>query len=250
MNKTRANWGNANVRKPMQQTGARLHHYKLFYIPAWITVAHDLMDAAEIIIESQKEKHDNFWTDVRSGKDPERFNLVPAGLLYGLSFEALLKAILIKQGKIRSHQDLSGDYSHRLDEMVKKSGLKLDPQEMRMIFLLKDKVIWRAKYPTPLRSDDFYLKDDKGDLIMTERYEEYFNLHKVYAKILNFLHAENFFSDDLQALHDLAKETPTLYGRLYEAMEKGLNIEEFNLKIRDNDLQIDEVVKRLFVVST
>lgn len=241
-----ANWSDKKVRQPMKQLGAKLHDYKLFYIPAWISVADQLMEAAEIVIKSQKEKYDAFWTTLRNGQDPEYFNLVPAGLLYGLSLEALLKAILIKQGKIRSHEQ-ARKYSHRLDELAKESGLKLDEKEMRMIFLLKDKIIWRAKYPTPLSSDDFYLKDNRNEVIMTENYDAYFKFHELYAKILNFLRNEKYYSNDLMELHSLSEERPALYQALYDDMEKKQNTDQINFQIQENDQKIDEMISKLTV---
>lgn len=225
-----ANWSDKKVRQPMQHLGAKLHDYKLFHIPAWISVADQLMEAADIVIKSQKEKYDAFWITIRNGQEPEYFNLVPAGLLYGLSLEALLKAVLIKQGKIKSHKQ-ARKYLHRLDELVKESGLRLDEKEMRMIFLLKDKIIWRAKYPTPLSSDDFYLKDNRNEVIMTESYDAYFKLHELYSKVLNFLRNEKYYSDDLKELHSLSEERPALYRALYDDMEKKQNTDQINFRI-------------------
>ncbi len=228
----------------MQQLGAKLHDYKLFHIPAWISVANQLMEAAEIVINSQKEKYDAFWITLRNGQEPEYFNLVPAGLLYGLSLEALLKAILVKQGKIRSHEQAK-KYSHRLDELVKESGLKLDEKEMRMIFLLKDKIIWRAKYPAPLSSDDFYLKDNRNEVIMTESYDSYFKLHELYSRVLEFLRSEKYYCDNLSKLHSLSDERGILYQSLYDAMNKNQNTDQINFQIGENDRKTEEVVNLL-----
>jgi hypothetical protein len=132
-------------------------------------------------------------------------------------------------------------------KLVKESGLRLDEKEMRMIFLLKDKIIWRAKYPAPLSSDDFYLKDNRNEVIMTESYDAYFKLHKLYFKVLNFLRNEKYYSDDLKELHSLSEERPALYQALYDDMEKKQNTGQINFRIQENDQKIDEIINKLTV---
>lgn len=66
-------------------------------------------------------------------------------MLMGMSFEALLKGLLIESQQV-SISDLA---THDLVELAKSLGLSLSKDENKVLTVLTDYVLWAGKYPMP-----------------------------------------------------------------------------------------------------
>ncbi|MDQ2166274.1 MULTISPECIES: hypothetical protein [Vibrio] len=69
-------------------------------------------------------------------------------MLMGMSFEALLKGLLIASQEV-AISDLA---THNLVELAKDSGLNLTKNENKIFTVLTDYILWAGKYPIPKNS--------------------------------------------------------------------------------------------------
>ncbi|NLX13578.1 MAG: hypothetical protein GXY44_07995 [Phycisphaerales bacterium] len=81
-------------------------------------------------------------------------------MLIGLSFENLLKGLLVAMGRpAREKGYLSKDLrEHRMRQLInkfKRSELQLTEQEIDMLVRLENYVIWQGRYPVPCSSNRY-----------------------------------------------------------------------------------------------
>lgn len=126
----------------------------------WYTYAHELADTAH---EIYKRSHGQ-WIAYLHGypdgsKETERRPLVsrPVLLLYGLSFENLIKGLLISenptllQGGKLSKQLLGHDLSKLAGRL---KTIQLSAEERDLLALLSDVVPYHGRYPVPRNAQD------------------------------------------------------------------------------------------------
>ena len=71
-------------------------------------------------------------------------------MLFGMAFELVIKAIaVVNNDKVVP--------SHKLQELVLKSGIDLTKDEKDVLTLLTESIVWKGRYPTPKKKS--YLED-------------------------------------------------------------------------------------------
>jgi hypothetical protein len=63
-------------------------------------------------------------------------------MLFGMSFELILKAIIVVNNNIPPR-------THKLLALVKSTGLEISTQEQDILVLLTESIIWDGRYPVP-----------------------------------------------------------------------------------------------------
>lgn len=136
----------------------------------WYSYAHELADIADEIYRKSKGQWVGCIRDYKDGsKETNRRPFVsrPVLLMYGLSFENLIKGLLISEepmllqgGKLSKH--LLGHDLVRLADRVK--SLHLGAKERDLLALLSDVVPYHGRYPVPRNAQDVkpekYINED------------------------------------------------------------------------------------------
>ncbi len=126
----------------------------------WYSYAQELADTANQIYRTSKDQWIVYlYENEDASKKTERRPLVsrPVLLLYGLSFENLIKGLLIseepmllKGGKLSKH--LLG---HDLTKLAGRlNSINLDSNERDLLTLLSDVVPYHGRYPVPRNAQD------------------------------------------------------------------------------------------------
>ncbi|MBI1418646.1 MAG: hypothetical protein GC146_15635 [Limimaricola sp.] len=131
----------------------------------WYSYAHELADTADTIYDMSKDQWIGYAINHADGsKQSYSRPLVsrPVLLMYGLSFENLIKALLISEdptllngGKLSKH--LLGHDLVKLANRLK--TLRLNTEEQGLLALLSDVVPYQGRYPVPRTAQD--LKPEK-----------------------------------------------------------------------------------------
>lgn len=131
----------------------------------WYSYAHELADTADAIYDKSKNQCVGYVINHADGsKETYRRPLVsrPVLLMYGLSFENLIKGLLISEepmllngGKLSKH--LLGHDLVKLADRLK--SVQLDTEERGLLALLSDVVPYHGRYPVPRTAQD--LKTEK-----------------------------------------------------------------------------------------
>ena len=131
----------------------------------WYSYAHELADTADAIYRTSKNQWIGYVINHADGsKETYRRPLVsrPVLLMYGLSFENLIKGLLISEkpmlldgGKLSKH--LLGHDLVKLAARLK--TVQLDTDERGLLALLSDVVPYHGRYPVPRTAQD--LKPEK-----------------------------------------------------------------------------------------
>lgn len=130
---------------------------------SWLMSALWLKRAAE---EIDYWKHYN--ADINSTEGDFQFMVPVYKLLLGLSFENLLKGIVVAQrgsggsgGKIE--KDLT---THRIKDLlglVDLSAVSISDKEKSLLIDLEQYVVWAGRYPLPKKSADLFAKMDSSN---------------------------------------------------------------------------------------
>ena len=136
----------------------------------WYTYAHELADTADAIYKKSKGEWVSYTHNFADGStDTYRRPLVsrPVMLMYGLSFENIIKGLLISEepsllqdGKL-SKNLLGHDLIKLADQL---QSIQLDDTERGLLELLSDVVPYLGRYPVPRNAQDMkpekYISED------------------------------------------------------------------------------------------
>lgn len=98
----------------------------------WHSEAANLFTSAEVLYNNL-DKEPFCWNSYK--------------LLIGLSFELLLKSIAIQKNMELSH-------THKLDKLIKSINIPLSNDDLGILKILTEYVIWSGKYPTPKTANE------------------------------------------------------------------------------------------------
>lgn len=126
----------------------------------WYSYAHELADTADAIYKKSKDHWIAYiYYNEDGSKETARRPLVsrPVLLMYGLSFENLIKGLLISEeatllqgGKLSKH--LLGHDLIKLADRLK--SIQLNAEERGLLALLSDVVPYYGRYPVPRNAQD------------------------------------------------------------------------------------------------
>jgi hypothetical protein len=136
----------------------------------WYSYARELADAAEEIYRKSKDRWIAYSIDHADGTNEtycRPFVSRPVLLLHGLSFENLIKGLLISEaptllngGKLSKH--LLGHDLVKLTDRLR--TVQLSREERNLLALLSDVVPYHGRYPVPRAAQDLkperYISDD------------------------------------------------------------------------------------------
>ncbi|MFU2126801.1 HEPN domain-containing protein [Gallibacterium anatis] len=111
-------------------------------------------------------------------------------MLMGMSFELLIKAILIQSG-------ISITHTHNLRNLANNIEVNLSKDELNLLDILSEYIIWAGKYPIPKKSESLeklYKLEQKNlydvvekigelELVSSNDKFDFDNLHKLWSKI-------------------------------------------------------------------
>lgn len=130
---------------------------------SWLMCALWLKRAAE---EIDYWKH--LTADINSPEGDFPFMFPVYKLLLGLSFENLLKGIVVAQrgsgssvGKVE--KDLTTHHMEDLLDLADLSSVSISDDEKSLLIDLEQYVVWAGRYPLPKRSEDLFAQMDSSD---------------------------------------------------------------------------------------
>ncbi len=68
-------------------------------------------------------------------------------MLYGMSFELILKAIIVAK-------KLPVPHTHDLSKLLNKTELSFDDKTVKVLEVLSGSIVWDGRYPVPKREED------------------------------------------------------------------------------------------------
>lgn len=125
-----------------QQTYSRLEKNSDY----WHSEAAHLLTSAEVLYNNL-DKEPFCWNSYK--------------LLIGLSFELLLKSIAIQKNMELSH-------THKLDELAKSINIPLSNDDLGILKVLTEYVIWAGKYPIPQNAHELPKLSDLENKYLNE----------------------------------------------------------------------------------
>jgi hypothetical protein len=95
--------------------------------------------------------------------------MLPAFSMFGSSLESLFKGLMVcnNPGLISADKLSPSLKSHKLVDLAKDAGVKLNAQETRVLAWLSEVVIWKARYSVPTNTkfgDAFFHRLDNTSL--------------------------------------------------------------------------------------
>ncbi len=127
----------------------------------WVLQARELKCAADLIFNAYVSDFDEMQ---RGGSTLDLQNLQivgPATLLYGLAFENVIKAIILKKegamienGKLKRWPG-SG---HELIELAERAGIRLTDLQRELLSRFTAFIEWSGRYPIPMSKDKMSLQ--------------------------------------------------------------------------------------------
>ncbi|MBC7285434.1 hypothetical protein [Hoeflea sp.] len=172
-------------------TNTEKHFVEMAAPEYWYSYAHELADTADQIYRASKKQWVAYLYSYADGsKNAVRRPLVsrPVLLMYGLSFENLIKGLLIsedptllKGGKLSKH--LLGHDLVKLASRLK--SIKLNANEKNLLVLLSDVIPYHGRYPVPRNAQDV-----KPENFINERV--YDDCRELFARLEMQLYRLNF----------------------------------------------------------
>ena len=128
---------------------------------AWALQARRLKRAADLVFEAYacdlgEMQGEHSPLDLGNLETPG-----PATLLYGLAFENVIKALIVKkEGAMIDQGRLAKQWPrhHKLVDLASRAGIGLTPAQRDLLARLTAFVEWSGRYPIPLSRDEMPLK--------------------------------------------------------------------------------------------
>lgn len=103
---------------------------------AWRNKSSDLFKSAHVLWDAMDNNNDLFYC------------LSPYKMLMGMSFELLFKAICIQR-------EVEFKHSHNLFNLSQSANVSLTKEEVSILKILTEYIVWDGKYPNPKGKDNF-----------------------------------------------------------------------------------------------
>lgn len=100
----------------------------------WFNKSADLHSSARVLWQALETNPVSCWSTYQ--------------MLCGMALELLFKSIIVAHGN-------DPKATHRLDELAKAAGINPEPQELQVLRLLSESVIWDGRYPIPKNEEYF-----------------------------------------------------------------------------------------------
>ncbi|MEK8018399.1 MAG: hypothetical protein VSS75_016135 [Candidatus Parabeggiatoa sp.] len=167
---------------------------------SWEISSSQLFRAAGILWKTSEEDLQNLFSEERNELKPDdtlkQFNKIGsvAMMLYGLSIENLLKAVLIKKGDAFKENGKFKYAHHCLLDLIKKADIGITEKERLLLEKLEKFILWAGRYPLPFNVEDkLNIKLENGSSIPPNTISYPFDnqlIHKLFSKIEDSLGVE------------------------------------------------------------
>ncbi|MBI4349353.1 MAG: hypothetical protein HY553_21115 [Elusimicrobia bacterium] len=129
---------------------------------AWVLQARRLKRAADLVFEA----YVNDLREMQNGRSPLELNNLqtvgPATLLYGVAFENMFKALIVKNQGVVVDQGRLANWprTHKLITLAGRAGIVLTAVQRDLLSRFTAFVEWSGRYPIPMSRDEMPLKQD------------------------------------------------------------------------------------------